>query len=341
MDCAGIHELLSEYIDGNLDATNTKTVEEHIATCEDCKETFISLSAMVEELNAIEPVKAPTDFLEKIHQRMESRSTFSRFFRKLFVPLKIKIPLQLAAAATASILVVMVLSIQKSEYVSMQPLKASRSERFMENSKSDNLTSQFKTKSPYRIHEETPGKIPNSEQDVSVQSSKAKTLAQPSGKRKSEPPAPTLAKVRPLSGNGRPLELVLVLNTVVPGAASKPDLGMEAATMQKSNEKSVEIERTDKDLPGRHLESRQKNQVESLLTGMDRILSSIKGRILTKEYHKQSNLLKSILVQIPSKNYISFCRKISILATFKTPPPPHSGKNRETVDLLITFAYPD
>jgi len=53
MDCTGIQELLSEYIDGTLDANTTKTVEEHISTCEDCKETFASLSAMVEELNAL------------------------------------------------------------------------------------------------------------------------------------------------------------------------------------------------------------------------------------------------------------------------------------------------
>jgi hypothetical protein len=211
----------------------------------------------------------------------------------------------------------------------------------MENSKSDHLTSQFKTKSRSHILEETPGKVPIGEQDVSVQNSKVKTLAQPSGQGKSEPPASTLAKVRPFSGNGRLIELVLVLNTVVPGAPSKPDLGMEAATMQKSDEKSAEIERIDKDLSGRHLESRQKNQVESLLSGMDRILSSLKGRILTKKYHKQSNRLKSIHVQIPSKNYIPFCEQIRSLAAFKTPPPPLSDKNRETIDLLITFTYPD
>ena len=146
MDCTGIQELLSEYIDGTLDANTTKTVEEHVSTCEDCKETFASLSAMVEELNALEPVESPADFLEKIHQRMEPRSDFSRIFRKLFVPFKIKIPLQLAAAATASIFVVMVLFHQKSEYQKIQPLKASKSERFAEKSKSDHLSPKFDNK---------------------------------------------------------------------------------------------------------------------------------------------------------------------------------------------------
>ena len=233
MDCTGIQKLLSEYIDGILDAKTTKTVEEHIATCEDCKETFASLSAMVEELNALESVKPPADFLEKIHQRMEPRSDFSRIFRKLFVPFKIKIPLQLAAAATASLLVVMVLSLQKSEYQKMQPLKASKSEWFAEKPKADDLTPEFKTKTkpPAPVLEEIPERLSDSEPGMPAQRSRARTPVQPSIQSESEPSSSSvLAKTGPSPGKAQLLELALLLKPSVIGTAYTTDIARQYDT---------------------------------------------------------------------------------------------------------------
>ena len=343
MDCAGIQELLSEYIDGTLDAKAVQVVEKHISVCQDCKETLASLSAMVEELNALEPVRAPADFLEKIHHRMEPRSDFSRLFRKLFVPFKIKIPLQLAAAATASILVVMVLSLQKSEYQKTQPLKTSKSEWFAEKSKADHLTPEFKTKTkpPALVLEEAPGRLSDSEQGMPAQRSRVKTLVQPSIQRESEPSSPVLAKARPSVVKGQPIELALVFKPGVNGGAYAPDIVIQTTPLPESDKKTIEKERTDKDTFGRKFETKQKNQVDDLLLRINYIIWPLKGKILTKEYHKQKDRLKSIHVQIPAKNYASFCRELTRLAAFKTPPPALSDESLETVKLLINFTYPE
>jgi len=343
MDCTGIQELLSEYIDGILDAKTTKTVEEHIATCEDCKETFASLSAMVQELNELEPVKPPADFLEKIHQRMEPRSDFSRIFKKLFVPFKIKIPLQLAAAATASILVVMVLNLQKSEYQKMQPLKASKSEWFAEKPKSDHLPLEFKTKTtpPAPVLEEVPGRLSDSEQGMSAQRPRVKTLVQPSIQRESEPPSPVLAKAKPSAGNGQPIELALFLKPIVIGGAYTPDIAIQKMPSTEGDKKTIEKERPDKDTFGRKFEAGQKNQVDDVLLRMNHIIWPLKGKILTKEYYKQKDQLKSIHVQIPAENYAIFCRELIRLGTFETPPPALSDQSLETIKVLIRFTYPE
>ena len=319
MDCAGIQELLSEYIDGTLDAKAVQVVEEHIATCEDCKESLASLSAMVEELNALEPVKPPADFLEKIHQRMEPRSDFSRIFRKLFVPFKIKIPLQLAAAATASILVVMVFSHQKSEYQKMQPLKASKSEWFAEKSKSDHLTPEFKTKTkpPAPVLEEVPGRLSDSEQGMSAQRSRVKTPVQPSIQSESEPPSSVLAKARPSAGKGQPIELAMILKPVVIGGAYAPDIAVQTMPLSESDKKTIEKERTDKDTFERKFEAGQKNQIDDVLLRMNHIIWPLKGKILTKEYQKQKDRLKSIHVQIPAENYASFAENSPVWALSK------------------------
>ncbi len=90
MDCSAIQELLSEYIDGVLDVKAKKAVEKHVSTCESCNQELASLSAVVEELGSLDQVKAPADFLEKIHERMEPRFSIDRLIRKLFVPFHIK-----------------------------------------------------------------------------------------------------------------------------------------------------------------------------------------------------------------------------------------------------------
>jgi len=343
MDCAGIQELLSEYIDGTLDAKTTKTVEEHIATCGDCKETCASLNTMVEELNALEPVKPPADFLEKIHQRMEPSSDFSRIFRKLFVPFKIKIPLQLAAAATASILVVMVLTLQKSEFQKMQPLTASKSERFAEKSKSDHQTYDFKTNSKAKapILEETHKRLSDSEQGMSTQRFRMTTPARPSIQKESEPSSAVLAKAKPSAGKGQPIALALFLKSVVIGNAYAPDIAVQTMPLSEGDKKTIEKERTDKDTIGRKFEAGQKDQIDNVLLRINHIIWPLKGKILTKEYQQQKDRLTSIHVQIPAENYENFCRELTRLGTFKTPPPALSGQGLETVNLVINLTYPE
>ena len=343
MDCAKIDELLSEYIDGTLDSKTVQMVEKHISVCMDCKETLASLRAMVEELNALEPMKAPADFLEKIHQRIEPRSDFNRLFKKLFVPFKIKIPLQLAAAATASILVVMVLNLQKSEYRKTQPLKAAKSEWFAEKSKADHLTPELKTKAklPAPVLEEVPGRLSDSEQGMPAQRSRVKPLVQPSIQRKSESSSSVLAKAGPSAAEGQPITLALLLKPVFIGGAHSPDIATQSMPLPESDKKTVEKERTDQDTFGRKFTYKRGSQVDDLLFSMNQIIRPLDGKISTKEYQKQKDRLTSIHVQIPAENYASFCRKLNRLGTFKTPPPALSNESIETVKLLINFTYPE
>jgi hypothetical protein len=344
MDCAEIQELLSEYIDGTLDAKAVQALEEHISACQYCKETLDSLSEVVEELNTLEPLKAPADFLEKIHQRMESRSYFSRLINAFFIPFKIKIPLQLAAAAFASIIVVMVLHLQKTEYQKMQPLKTSKSEWFAEKSKTDHLSTpefNMKARPSAPVFEEAPGSPSGIQQDNLPQRSKVKISAQPSIQRKPEPSSPVLAKARSSSGKTHPIKLALVLKPVAFGGAYTPDTAMQTTHFAGRDKKTMEKEKSYKDFSGGKIGAGQKNRIDDLLLRMTHIIRSVKGNILAKEYHKQKDRLTSIHVQIPAKNYTSLCKELTRFAYFKTPPPALSDESLETVNLRINFSYPE
>ena len=91
MECAKIKDLLSEYIDGTLDAQTKALIDEHLLACPKCNEELASLKTLIRELGSVESFKAPDDFLEELHERLEPRVSFRKIMRILFVPGRIKI----------------------------------------------------------------------------------------------------------------------------------------------------------------------------------------------------------------------------------------------------------
>ena len=343
MDCNGIQKRLSEYIDGALDEQTARTVEKHISTCKDCKEEYDSLSAVVKALNTLEPMTAPADFLEKIHERMKPRSQVNRLFRKLFVPFKIKIPLQLAAAAVVSILVVLVFNFQKSKLQMVQPYHTYTSPKAAGKVKTDHIGSLYKeaTKPPAPAFEENPPMMSENEEDSRAQRFGNQLSGQSRIQTESRSASPMPANAGPSAESGRPIELNLVLKaggieTEIP---SHP--AMKAAQMRKNTEAATKEESIDKDRSKRSIEARQENRTQTFLSGMNHILSPLRGKVLSVNYPENANGSGSVLVQIPAKNYASFCEDIGRLTEFNTPPPALSDKGPKTVTLIIKFSSPE
>ncbi len=338
MDCSAIQGLLSEFIDGTLDVQTRTAVEKHISTCENCKQEFASLRAVVEELDSLDQVKAPADFLEKIHERMEPHFSIDRLIRKLFVPFHIKIPLELAAVATVTILVALVLNIQQPEIQMMKIPTASKSQRFAKNLKEDRIKPEFKkeAESPAPVLEEAPAKLSDSEHVMLARRSKSKAV-KPSIQRESEPYSPVLAKAKQPIGKGQRIELALVLKTGVIGDFYEPGIAMQATPLLESDEKATESERADIDSFGGKLEAGKRGPATDLLSRMKHIIGLVQGKVLTVDYDSQAEQLKSIHAKIPTKSYKLFCKKLARLATFQSPPPDLTDKDLETIQVRIRF----
>jgi len=340
MDCAAILELLSEYIDGTLDSKAKEAIEKHIAVCENCKQELASLRAVVEELSSLDQVKPPADFLEKIHERMEPRSTFNKILRKLFVPYGIKIPLELAAAATVAILVVLVLNIQQPEIQMMKIPTASKSQRLAEKPKEDRIKPEFKkeAESPAPVLEEAPAKVSDSEPVLLYQKSIGKTTRAPIEK-KLEASSSIIAKdqIKQEVKKSEFVELALVLKTGVIGGDYKPGIAMQAAPLLESDENTIEKESAHTDFFERKIDAGEKDRAADLLPRMKYIIDRTQGKVLTVKYDRQAEQLKSIYAEIPAKNYESFCRELARLATFQNPPPDLADKDLETIPIHIRF----
>jgi hypothetical protein len=338
MECARVKELLSEYIDGSLDAQVGAAVRDHVSICNDCKEELASLSAMVEELGSLEPVKAPADFLEKIHERMEPRLRLYRIIRKLFVPFHIKIPLELAAAATMAILVIAVLNIQQTEKIAQIP-KVATYQKAAEEPSVVGLKPELKkkeAKESTQVLEEAPEKLSDSKQIMMARKSRAKPL-KPASESKFAPPLPVFEKVKVKQDfwEKEPIELVLLQKTEFTDSAYEAGVAMDADSSLERDVIADEKESTVKSSIERKGTAEQIASAANLLNRVKNLIGLVGGRVLLEEYERQTEQLQSIHAEFTAKQYEIFCEKLTRFATLQKPPPALSDKDRETIRVHI------
>ena len=340
MECVRVKELLSEYIDGSLDAQVGAAVKDHVSICNGCKEELASLSAMVEELGSLEPVKAPADFLEKIHERMEPRFRLYRIIRKLFVPFHIKIPLELAAAATMAILVIAVLNIQQTEKIAQIP-KVATYQKAAEEPSVVGLKPVLKkkeAKGSTQVLEEAPEKLSDSKQIMMARKSRAKPL-RPASESEFAPPLPVLntVKVKQDFWKKEPIELVLLQKTEFTDSAYEAGVAMDADSSLERDVIADEKESTIKSSIERKGTAGQTAPAANLLNRVKNLIGLVGGRVLLEKYERQTEQLQSIHAEFTAKQYKIFCEKLTRFATLQKPPPALSDKDRETIRVRIRF----
>lgn len=118
MECSRVSELFSEYIDGLLDEHTRQRVEEHLAGCAGCAEELRELRSCVGLLHSLDTVRAPADFLDKVHERIdlvERISWWERVKKRFVRPWPVRIPLKVAGLAMATLLIVFIYHGAKQE----------------------------------------------------------------------------------------------------------------------------------------------------------------------------------------------------------------------------------
>jgi hypothetical protein len=113
-ECRYIKQLLSEYIDGVIDTPDRKAVSEHLMICPGCSSEYEALKSMIGRLRDIRIVKAPDEFLEKIHGRIGNVTLFERL-REIFSFQNIRLPVELAAFTATAFLIVFIFNHIPSE----------------------------------------------------------------------------------------------------------------------------------------------------------------------------------------------------------------------------------
>ncbi len=324
MECAEIKDLLSEYIDGTLDAQTKALIDEHLLDCLKCKEELASSKALIRELGSLESFKAPDDFLEKLHERLEPRVSFRKIMRILFVPGRVKIPLEFATATVMAVLIFSILYIQE----------------------------------PGKMISE----VPESSTHVKVMEKTSMDTVSPAGKGEAFKSKPVLEKTtaQQPARKREIIELTLLLEKEGPGKAYAPSDSIEAAPAQ---ERVAERPRTarlaapkaemKKDTLRRERQvtgfAKEKSPVlegeprpsfsglRDTFTKVKELIRLVEGKTLSVEYEPHNERPQYICAEIPAENYKTFCYKLNRLAILQTSPPTISEKDHGTIRIRIRF----
>jgi hypothetical protein len=222
----------------------------------------------------------------------------------------------------------------------MKMAEAPTSQRMAGKSKEDFIKPVKKKEAgrPTPVFEEAPAKIPHSEPVLRYQKSMGKTTRAPIEK-EVEASSSILAKdqVKQEVKKSELVEFALVLNTGGIGGAHKPGMVMQKALPLESDESSVEKKSIHTDFFEKQIGAGEKGRSADLLDRMKYLIDLAKGQVLKEEYDRQTERLKSLLAEIPAKNYDSFCTDLTGLATFQSPPPGLSDKDLETIQIRIRF----
>ncbi len=324
MECAKIKDLLSEYIDGTLDAQTKALIDEHLLACPECNEELASLKTLIRELGSVESFKAPDDFLEKLHERLEPRVSFRKIMRILFVPGRIKIPLEFATATAMAVLIFSILYIQQPEKMISD--------------------------------------VPESSTHVEMAEETSMDAVSPAGKGEAFKSKPVLEKTTAQHPAKRReiIELALFVKKEGTGKAYAPGEDMEAApARQRDAERSrmarlaapkaemkTDTLRRKKQVTGFAEEERPVLEEEprasfsslhDTFVKVKELIMLAEGRTLSVEYEPHTERPKSIRAEIPAKNYKSFCDKLNRLAILHTSPPTISEKDQGTIEIRIRF----
>ncbi|MFA4828751.1 MAG: DUF2275 domain-containing protein [Thermodesulfovibrionales bacterium] len=102
MECNKVQEKLSALIDGILSQDKKMIVEEHLKSCEKCREALSELKKTIGHIKNQEEIEPPSWLTQKVMAKIRAEAEPKKgLFEKLFYPLHIKLPV--GAVATIAI----------------------------------------------------------------------------------------------------------------------------------------------------------------------------------------------------------------------------------------------
>lgn len=104
--CEDIKDSLPLYLDDSLSGADKKAVEEHLKACPLCTKELTQLSKAQSLVNNVDRIDPPPWLKQTIMARVREEAEKKSFVRKLFYPLRIKIPVQVFATICIAVLAV-------------------------------------------------------------------------------------------------------------------------------------------------------------------------------------------------------------------------------------------
>jgi len=109
MECKDIREKLSAYLEGSVSPEESRLIEEHLNSCQECRTSLADLKKAGELVKNLGEVEPPAWLTPKIMSRVRAEEEKKRgIFQKLFYPLHIKVPIEALATVLIAVTAVYV-----------------------------------------------------------------------------------------------------------------------------------------------------------------------------------------------------------------------------------------
>ncbi len=341
MECAEIRERLSEYVDDILEGEMKAAVEKHLLTCEGCQAEFAELKALIDDLKSFESLEAPRDFLDTLHARLEPSYRLGKLMRILFVPIRIKVPLEFATVAAIAILILSLWHIpQEEKRIAQAPEGLSPA---LSGQKGEvDIVKIAPEVEPYRAKA-------SFAKETARQRDEGRETIQLALLLEVERPKEPYAPISETEAVPAPQEQERLAEEEVPHAASPSTKRVAAKGVQDAREK-----RDERKLPGQTAElqpeerSASEDQAESAVSYLDTVFSRVRelvllsgGKIAAMEYDAETDRPRSIRAEIPARRYSFFVAKLEQVAPLQTPSPSISETDQEAIQVRISFVSPE
>lgn len=347
MVCEEIRELLSEYLDEVLPGLDRDAVEAHLSSCGACRKELESLRSVLQGLHSLEPVEPPQDFLGQLHERMAQRPWFVRILRRLFIPMRVKIPLQLAGALAVAVLVFSILLVQQSEY--WFPAYRLKSAARVS-------TEQAREVAPEGETESRPSKTDSAQAPLMA------VKPGPDDEQAAETPAPLAARrTAPAAMKMKDAELQSLPETKAAlrtGSAAGKELEEDKASMdlvlrmwKKKGEMAFSSAVTGPMLEAQPaaearaaksmaLKTREGEGADPAFRQVKHLIEDAQGKVLSADYDKDTGELESVHAEIPASQYSTLYDGLSTLGDVQAPAKALPKEDRAPVELRIKMKAP-
>lgn len=99
MKCETIRNMMSSYIDKDLNNIEKTEFEKHLSECEECREEYESLFDIITSCGNLEEIELPQNFRTELHQRLNEANKKKNFFSGIMGSKRMKMATGLVAAA--------------------------------------------------------------------------------------------------------------------------------------------------------------------------------------------------------------------------------------------------
>jgi hypothetical protein len=349
-----VREKLSEFIDGMLSEEEAAAVKEHLDLCVECMEEYEEMVKIIGHMNRMEPLEIPDSFVERVHERMEKPSAFQRLVKGLFVPIRIKVPLELAGVAAAALLVIYIVGIRGKQHVyELAYVQRSQPQALLQE-QTLGTASELDETAPLPKKVESEQKLEKKKADPELEFEEEK-----GGKRdKRSVMKEAVAQEREDLSALKPAEKGIKKQAQIEDAVSgskmvreEKERGFESQEETIEREGRVEViapsaaraQKREKPAPiiaDKERREAKKEVLEELAPSkesLEEILVALGGKIIESKTNKDTQVLESLKIEFPADKYQTLIQILEDRGDIQKPLPIVKEKDQEIITILLIF----